>query len=217
MTDHLEKLREGVEAWNAWRAENPDIWPDLIGAYLTGADLIGANLNDAYLSGADLTDANLKGADLKGAKLTCADLIGANLNDANLTGADLTDAKIDKAQIPALLSALRVTVGDASRADPSGVSPMKASESPIAIFGPIQAFDPLDHDAAQDAIYALEYRIDALAEFVGHLVRGNAELLESLGGASPFEEDGTEAEESQEVITAQEAEGSEAKEGNPKE
>ena len=93
--DHLEKLREGVEAWNAWRAENPEIRPDLIDAYLNGANLIGAKL----------IGANLRGANL----------IGADLNGANLNGADLNGAKIDKTQVPALLSGLGVTMDDAER------------------------------------------------------------------------------------------------------
>jgi hypothetical protein len=27
--EHLSKLEEGVEAWNRWRKEHPDIRPDL--------------------------------------------------------------------------------------------------------------------------------------------------------------------------------------------
>ena len=32
--EHLKILRLGVEAWNAWRGENPEITPDLRGARL---------------------------------------------------------------------------------------------------------------------------------------------------------------------------------------
>jgi hypothetical protein len=28
--EHLEILKQGVEAWNEWREKNPDIEPDLI-------------------------------------------------------------------------------------------------------------------------------------------------------------------------------------------
>ena len=42
-------LKKGVDAWNAWRRENPDIRPDL-----READLRGANLGEADLRGADL-------------------------------------------------------------------------------------------------------------------------------------------------------------------
>ncbi|MGD0073319.1 MAG: ion channel [Candidatus Binataceae bacterium] len=53
--EHLAKLKEGVEAWNKWRKENPEIDPELDDADLQGADLSvanlqGANLADAYVS-----------------------------------------------------------------------------------------------------------------------------------------------------------------------
>jgi len=52
--EHLEILKRGVEAWNAWRAENPDVEPELGGADLRDAALAGANLVNAHLGGADL-------------------------------------------------------------------------------------------------------------------------------------------------------------------
>ena len=42
--EHIAKLKEGVEAWNAWRDENPDVMPDLVETNLSGADLTEANL-----------------------------------------------------------------------------------------------------------------------------------------------------------------------------
>jgi hypothetical protein len=33
-TEHLALLQQGVAVWNAWRAEKPDIRPDLTGAFL---------------------------------------------------------------------------------------------------------------------------------------------------------------------------------------
>ncbi len=77
--EHLAKLKEGVEAWNAWRDENPDVMPDLVETNLSGADLFEANLSGANLSVADLTGANLSLADLSVADLTGADLSGADL------------------------------------------------------------------------------------------------------------------------------------------
>jgi hypothetical protein len=38
---HFAAFMKGVAAWNAWRAENPDIRPDLSGANLIGANLSG--------------------------------------------------------------------------------------------------------------------------------------------------------------------------------
>ena len=112
--EHLAKLQEGVEAWNAWWAQNRVIRPNLRGAdlgeaklievNLCGADLGGANLGRANLSGARLRRADLSGAylvrtklseaDLSGAKLSGVNLGGANLSGADLSGADLVGAKL---------------------------------------------------------------------------------------------------------------------------
>ena len=52
--EDLAKLKEGVEVWNAWRGETPDIMPDLHGANLCEVDLRGAFLGEADLRGANL-------------------------------------------------------------------------------------------------------------------------------------------------------------------
>ena len=65
--EHLDLLRQGVDAWNAWRHKEPSIRPDLsgvetlAGADLSGADLSGANLSEADLSEADLSQATSPG------------------------------------------------------------------------------------------------------------------------------------------------------------
>ena len=41
---HVALLKQGVEAWNAWRCEHPKVCPDLFGAALFGADLSDADL-----------------------------------------------------------------------------------------------------------------------------------------------------------------------------
>jgi hypothetical protein len=113
--EHVNILKEGVEAWNQWRRKDPDRGDlsgavlsrtflngadfrrvDLSDANLSGAFLIAANLGAAKLSGADLRGANLGGADLSGAKLS-----GANLREANLTGADLSGANLIDANLRA--------------------------------------------------------------------------------------------------------------------
>jgi len=77
--EHLAKLKEGVEAWNQWRKENPDLVPDLRRADLGGAQLQGANLYRAQLQ-----EANLGGTQLQGANLGIAQLQGAYLRIAQL-------------------------------------------------------------------------------------------------------------------------------------
>ncbi len=112
--EHLKVLKQGVEVWNRWREENPDVRPDFIGAKLSGATLNGALLNGAdlyradlsgmYLIAADLTEANLSrayliGANLSGANLSRANLISAYLIEANFSGADLRRAKLSGADL----------------------------------------------------------------------------------------------------------------------
>ena len=89
--EHLDILKQGVEAWNKWREEHLEIQPDLRDADLTGAQLRKANLSRADLTGVDLRNAylrktNLEGADLKNANLEYANLRRAVLRDANLEG-----------------------------------------------------------------------------------------------------------------------------------
>ena len=102
--EHVIRLLEGVEGWNQWREENPEIRPDLSRANFSGADLERANL-----SGADLSEANLRGAFLGGANLERANLeranlsntflIGAHLEGAHLSGADLGGADLSGAHL----------------------------------------------------------------------------------------------------------------------
>ncbi len=92
--EQLEILKQGISAWNQWRAEHPDQAIDLRGADLYGAKLNRANLNRANLEKAFLEQAELAEADLMGANLSRANLINARLLTANLTNANLTRANL---------------------------------------------------------------------------------------------------------------------------
>ena len=71
--DHLRFLLDnGVDEWNAWRAAERAVVPNLV-----QADLRGANLSGADLAHARLTEAMLRGATLTGVDLAEADLMGA--------------------------------------------------------------------------------------------------------------------------------------------
>jgi hypothetical protein len=74
--EYLSRLKQGVNAWNAWRRANrlinilPDLaGADLAGARLTGAQLIGAQLSRALLGGAIFSRAILSEVDLSGAMI----------------------------------------------------------------------------------------------------------------------------------------------------
>lgn len=105
--EHLAKLMEGVERWNHWKGQNPEVRPDLNeadleGAKLMGADLSGAHFSKAKLSGADLSEADLFWANLNNADLHEADLArivsyGADFRGANLRGANLLEANLEAA------------------------------------------------------------------------------------------------------------------------
>lgn len=115
--EHLEKLKNGVVAWNEWRQRYPEVTPALRLADLSEVDLsyanlahvdfgrvklIGSNLTQANLFqaeffSADLRGANLHGADLRGAKFHNADLQEACLQDTDLFRADFIGTRLKKA------------------------------------------------------------------------------------------------------------------------
>ena len=74
--EHLDILRQGVDGWNEWRKQRPEIRPDLT----------RANLGDAFLNRGDFI-----GTDLFGANLLWARLDG--LTSVNLLLAMLISAK----------------------------------------------------------------------------------------------------------------------------
>ncbi|NET36257.1 MAG: hypothetical protein F6K19_30235 [Cyanothece sp. SIO1E1] len=109
--DYLKLIEQGVESWNRWRQEHPDVTPNLSHAYLFQINLSMANLRDvnlhrACLIGADLRMADLRDADLSNAYASEADLTQANLTAADLRGANFsqanfTDADLSKTQAAA--------------------------------------------------------------------------------------------------------------------
>lgn len=115
---HIDRLYEGVEAWNEWRRNNPGERPLLAGEDLSEMDLTGVNLSEADLSDAELFQADLSEANLKMAVLTRADLSGSNLGGAGLYKADLADACL----IEADLSGANLGAADLRRADLRGTS-----------------------------------------------------------------------------------------------
>jgi hypothetical protein len=105
----IHLLRESIQDWNAWRAENSTVPLSLVGvdlcdADLNGVDLGGADLSNAELCGAHMDRANLKmsilrQADLSGARLVGAELYKADLEGAFLTGADMSNAYLAQANL----------------------------------------------------------------------------------------------------------------------
>jgi len=125
--EHIDLIKESVDAWNRWRKQNPQIQPDLEGADLQGCNLSRANLKGALLCKANLQDTNLYQADLEVivecsegqneryfatsslerkvlTNASYADFRNANLAKANLKGivlchADLRGANLEGAHL----------------------------------------------------------------------------------------------------------------------
>jgi uncharacterized protein YjbI with pentapeptide repeats len=72
--EHLAILNRGVEVWNKWRDESPEIMPDLVDSHLSGRNLERANLSRVVANGANFADATLSHSDFSE-----AELVGGNL------------------------------------------------------------------------------------------------------------------------------------------
>lgn len=136
--EHLALLKQGVEVWNQWRANNHQILVDLSRADLSGLELIGvdlkgvnlkmaslneANLSRAELSRADLSGANLRMANFSKVKLSSADLRGAYLSLANLSKATLRMANLSEANLKmANLSEATLSMANFSGTNLSGAN-----------------------------------------------------------------------------------------------
>jgi hypothetical protein len=121
--EHLTQLQKGVDAWNAWRHENHDVYPDLSKANLSEADLSAANLRRAYLRKAILSGANLRAAVLRAANLNGAQLLGADLRGADLSAANLSDTYLRGADLSgAILRGVNLSGVDLSGRNLQGVN-----------------------------------------------------------------------------------------------
>lgn len=87
--EHLKILKQGIEVWNRWRTEHPEIKPNLEMAILNEAILDRFILSGANLRQAQLRDARLQDVKLQEAVLYNADLLRANFRMADLSKADL--------------------------------------------------------------------------------------------------------------------------------
>lgn len=123
--EHVELIKQGVEIWNAWRREHPDIRPDLSEAnlfelcrpegllyedtHLSGVNFSKTRLYKTNLSSTDLSSANLDEAIIYEANLAESYLEDASLHEANLSdthlfrtcflGADLSEADLSLADL----------------------------------------------------------------------------------------------------------------------
>ncbi len=107
--EQLERLKQGVEAWNEWRKGSPGVKVDLSESNLheinlKKVNLAGANLCKTYFRSTDLEEANLEdavliAADFSLVRLNNALLRRTNFREANLSGAILRDADLEEAKL----------------------------------------------------------------------------------------------------------------------
>lgn len=202
--DHLAKLLQGAEAWNAWRAANPDIVPDLSGGDLTeraglarqtlsgGLNLSGVLLQEAKLSGACLTDADLAAASLTNADLrhadlsrtnlvladlSCANLTQARFHDANLGGTNLHEALLHGADLGTAIGLMPEQIAHAA-CDERTCLPFEADQPSAGFHGNAgEEFDPFPFEEDQlpaDPFVALEVSRDADTDAIRMAYRGLA-------------------------------------------
>lgn len=95
----LSILKQGVEVWNKWREENPDVKIDFTKANLWGKILRDAQFKDANLDEADLSEADLTNANLQRASLNYCDLHEAVLDETNFNKASLAGANLYASQL----------------------------------------------------------------------------------------------------------------------
>ncbi len=146
--EQLSILKQGVEVWNKWRKDTPDVEIDLSGAMLMGDNLNGtklkqknhiadeirrvsirkspfseANVDDDYAGGAFLMGADLSKADLNHVNLYRANLNRTNLYKANLFGANLSLANLSRADLKeAILLGARLRKTNLKMADLRGTN-----------------------------------------------------------------------------------------------
>ena len=98
---HLKILKQGVDVWNRWREENPNVIPmldqaDLRGNKLDGADLSESGLSRVILRGENLVDTYFGGANLSWADLSTAKFMGVNFSNAILKHSNLNGAIFER-------------------------------------------------------------------------------------------------------------------------
>jgi len=102
---HIEVLKTGVQKWNAWRDENPSLWPNLNGVDV--AELLKPFQDqDGAIEGINFDRTHLQGAVFRKTKLH-----NARFNEAFLRHADFSGAEIYHGQFEGVKAEAATFVG----------------------------------------------------------------------------------------------------------
>lgn len=105
--EQLEILRQGVEVWNKWREENPDVGIDLNWADLSGADLSSATLWEASLIETNLTRSVLTNFKIYGISARNLKLEGVEQSNLVITRHDEPTVTVDNLEVAQLMNQAR--------------------------------------------------------------------------------------------------------------
>lgn len=95
--DHVAVVNRGVIEWNAWRAANLRVQPDLTRVDLSERDLRGIDFRGVGLFKANLARSDLRGANLRQSILIKTVLDGADLTGAHVYGASVWNVSLEQA------------------------------------------------------------------------------------------------------------------------
>ena len=87
--EQLKILKQGVEVWNKWREENPDVTIDLSAAQLQGFDFSSYNLSNANLYKINLANCRLYNVKFNDSNMKGAFFRGASINFVEFKRADI--------------------------------------------------------------------------------------------------------------------------------
>lgn len=95
--EHMAIAKRGVNHWNAWRAANLRVQPDLTRIDLSDQDLRGIDFRGVGLFKANLSHADLRDANLRQSIMIKTVLDGADLTGAHVYGASVWDVSLENA------------------------------------------------------------------------------------------------------------------------
>ena len=90
---HMSTLALGIQAWNAWRADEPTVRGDLSGLDLVTNETLRDRLHSETREGVGIHDWNLQNVDLSGARLDGLVFYNADFQNSDLSNASICNCR----------------------------------------------------------------------------------------------------------------------------